>query len=46
MASVGRDEYYVDENGGEDEAGSKDNLEEDVAKRSTCFVRLLVQLSK
>jgi len=46
MASVGCDEYDVDENGGEDDAGSKDNLEEDTAKRSMCFVRLLVQLSK
>jgi len=27
MASVGRDEYDVDEDGGEDDAGGKDNRE-------------------
>ena len=46
MASVGRDEYDVDEDGGEDDAGRKDNREKDAARRSTCFVRLLAQLSK
>jgi len=46
MASVGRDDYDVDEDGGEDDAGRKDNREKDAARRPTYFVRLLVQLSK
>jgi len=46
MASVGRDEYDVDEDGGEDDAGRKDNREYDAARRSTCFMRLLAQLFK
>jgi len=45
-STIRRDEYDVDEDGGEDGAGHKDNREEDAAKRSTCVVRLLAQLSK
>jgi len=45
MASVGCDEYDADEDGGEDDAGYKDNREKDAARRSRCFVRLLAQLS-
>jgi len=44
--TIRRDEYDVDEDGGEDDAGSPDDREEDVARRSTCFVRLLAQLAK
>ena len=46
MASVGRDEYDVDEDDIEDGAGCKDNGEKDAARRLMCFVRLFVQLSK
>jgi len=46
MALVGCDEYDVDEDGGEVDAGCKDNQEKDVARRLTYFVRLLAQLSK
>ena len=46
MASVGRSEYDVNEDGGEDDAGCKDNRKTDTVRRSTCFMRLLVQCSK
>jgi len=46
MVSVGRDEYNVEEDGSEDDAGHKDNHKKDVARRPTYFVRLLAQLSK
>ena len=45
MASVGRDEYNVDEDDGEDDTGRKDNCVKDAVRRPTCFVRLLAQLS-
>jgi len=46
MASVGRDEYDIDEDGSEDDAGHKDKCETEALRRPTCFVRLLAQLSK
>jgi len=41
-----RDECDVDKNGCEDDAGRKDIREIDAVGRSTCFVRLVAQLSK
>jgi len=46
MASVGYNEYNVDEDSSEDDASAKDNHIKDTARRSTCSVRLLVQHSK
>jgi len=46
MILVGHDEYDIDENGGEDDAGHKNNYENNTMRTPTCFVRLLAQLSK
>ena len=46
MSSVGRNGYDVDEDGGEDDGGCKDNREKDTVRRPMYFVRLLAQLSK
>ena len=43
--TIRRDEYDVDQNGSEDDAGGKDNRKKDMARRLTHFVRLLAQLS-
>jgi len=46
MASVGCNEYDVDEDGSEDDAGCKDKHEKDALRRPTCFMKVLAQLSK